>query len=98
MNGSIMRSQNRGPACQSMQCRRGSANESSPSPIIIMAVSSVARLAHMMLLLSDDVLLAADHVDQVPHDVQEGFVRFLDARDAEAGDDKAEVADAGHAA
>src|SRR5579884_852939 len=48
--------------------------------------------------MSDHVLLSADHVDQVPQDVQQRLVGFLNAMDAEARDSEAPIAERGHAA
>src|SRR4051794_29253058 len=48
--------------------------------------------------MSDDVLFAADDVDQIPKNVQQRLVRLLNAVDAEAGDGEAVIADLRHAA
>src|SRR5690348_16546458 len=50
-----------------------------------------ARTVSLVAAMLEHVLLAADHVDQVPDDVEQGFVRLLDAWDTEAGDGEAVV-------
>ena len=47
---------------------------------------------------SDHVFLATNNMDQIPDDMQQGFVRFLNAGNAETGHDKTVIADGRHAA
>src|SRR5262245_53716741 len=100
-NGSTNPRHQRGPLSQSRMWRRGSTIAITPSPIINMARHSFARTAIISPPprgASDHVLLAADDMDQVPEDVQQGLVGLLDAVNTEAGHGEAVVAELGHPA